>query len=183
MNFHLKNCPLKSVSLSNAAIKKNNQMEALKELEFIDKIEDNFPFDNYLESVKLINEAISISPNSVFAVIEEICKISGEDVVEEEILISLLKHIDKKFEHPLRKLILETAQNIILQEEITADETLANMELVRVHPQQYAALSILYFSTEDVDGKLEATWNNITTEWNNGESLFEIEDEDKEDND
>ncbi len=147
-------------------------MEALKELEFIDKIEDNFPFDNYLESVKLINEAIAISPNSVFAVIEEICKIAGEEVVDDETLISLLKHIDKKFEHPLRKLMLETAQDIILQEKITVNGVLESMEMVRKYPQQYAALNILVFSTEDKNGKLEKLWNEITTEWNGGESLF-----------
>jgi hypothetical protein len=49
-----------------------------------------------------------------------------------------------------------------------------------VHPQQYAALSIIYFSIDDEDGKLEKVWNSITTEWNGGDSLFE---EDEEEND
>ncbi|MEI8137663.1 MAG: hypothetical protein WCH21_10100, partial [Bacteroidota bacterium] len=111
-------------------------MEALKELEFIDKIEDNFPFENYFESIKLIDDAIKISPNSVFAIIEEICKKAGEETIPEESLINLLKNIDKKFEHPLRKLILETAQSIILNEETSFDETIANMELVRPYPHQ-----------------------------------------------
>jgi hypothetical protein len=152
-------------------------MESLKELEFIDKIEDNFPFENYVESVKLIDEAIKISPNSVFAVVEEICKAADEEGLPEEALINLLKNIDKKLEHPLRKLILETAQNIILQEELSIDETIANMELVREHPQQYAALSIIYFSVDDEDGKLENVWNSITTEWNGGDSLFDDNEE------
>ena len=152
-------------------------MESLKELEFIDKIEDNFPFENYVESVKLIDEAIKISPNSVFAVIEEICKAADEEGLPEEALINLLKNIDKKFDHPLRKLILETAQNIILLEELSIEETIANMELVREHPQQYAALSIIYFSVDDEDGKLESVWNSITTEWNGGDSLFEEDEE------
>jgi hypothetical protein len=155
-------------------------MESLKELEFIDKIEDNFPFENYVESVKLIDDAIKISPNSVYAVIEEICKAADEEGLPEEALINLLKNIDKKFDHPLRKLILETAQNIILQEELSIEETIANMEQVRVHPQQYAALSIIYFSVDDEEGKLEKVWNSITTEWNGGDSLFE---EDEEEND
>ncbi|MEO6302953.1 MAG: hypothetical protein ABIP51_07255 [Bacteroidia bacterium] len=155
-------------------------MEALKELEFIDKIEDNFPIENYLHSVKLIDEAISISPNSVFAVIEEICKNATTDVVHEETLVNLLKHIDKKFEHPLRKLLLETAQNVILEEEMTMEETIANMELVRKYPGQYAALSVIYFSVEDVDGKLEKLWDDITTEWNDGESLFDEDEEEEE---
>lgn len=155
-------------------------MESLKELEFIDKIEDNFPFENYFESIKLIDEAIKISSNCVFAVVEEICKAANEEGLPEESLINLLKSIDKKFEHPLRKLILETAQSIILNEEATLDETIANMELVRPHAHQYAALSIIYFSADDVDGKSEKVWNSITTEWNGGVSLFE---EDEEEND
>lgn len=150
-------------------------MEALKELEFINKIEDNFPFQNYLHCLKLIDEALLISPNSVFAVIDEIAKMAGGDSVSEETLINLLKHIDKKFEHPLRKLLLETTQSIILQEEITIKETIANMELVRKHPRQYAALSTLYFSTPDKDGQLEKIWNSITDEWNENDSLFDEE--------
>ncbi|MBA3680220.1 MAG: hypothetical protein H0W73_03395 [Bacteroidetes bacterium] len=157
-------------------------MQALKELEFIDKIEDSFPFENYLHSLKLIDEAISISPNSVFAVIDEIAKIAGGDAVSEETLINLLKHIDKKFEHPLRKLLLETTQSIILQEEITIEETIANMELVRKHSKQYAALSTLYFSTPDKEGQLEKVWNSITDEWNKNDDLFEEEEEEEEEN-
>ena len=156
-------------------------METLKELEFIDKIEDNLPVENYLHTIKVIDEAITISPNSVFAVIEEICKKADEDVVHEETLINLLQHIDKKFDHPLRKLILETAQNIILQEAGSVKETIANMELVRPYPLQYAALSILYFFAEDdEDGTLENLWDNITTEWNNGISLFDEDEEEIE---
>ncbi len=150
-------------------------MEALKELEFINKIEDSFPFENYLHCLKLIDEAITISPNSVFAVIDEIAKTAGGDSVSEETLINLLKHIDKKFEHPLRKLLLETAQSIILQEEISIKETIANMELVRKYPRQYAALSTLYFSTTDKDGQLEKVWNSITDEWNKNDDLFDEE--------
>ena len=150
-------------------------MEALKELEFINKIEDSFPFENYLHCLKLIDEAISISSNSVFAVIDEIAKMAGSDSVSDETLVNLLKHIDKKFEHPLRKLLLETAQNIIFGEKVSIKVAIANMEKVRKHPKQYAALSTLYFSAPDKDGQLEKVWNSITDEWNKNDDLFEEE--------
>jgi hypothetical protein len=148
-------------------------MDAIKELEFIDKIEDNFPFDDYIECVKLIDEAITISPNAVFSVVEEICKKASEKNVSKAALINFLKQIDSKFNHPLRKLILETAQLIILKEKISIDETIKNIEVLKAYPMQYAALSILCFYITDVDGKLEKNWKNITAEWNNGENLFE----------
>ena len=150
-------------------------MEALKELEFINKIEDSFPFENYLHCLKLIDEAISISSNSVFAVIDEIAKMAGSDSVSDETLVNLLKHIDKKFEHPLRKLLLETAQNIIFGEKVSIKVAIANMEKVRKHPKQYAALSTLYFSAPDKDGQLEKVWNSITDEWNKNDDLFQEE--------
>ena len=150
-------------------------MEALKELEFINKIEDSFPFENYLHCLKLIDEAISISSNSVFAVIDEIAKMAGSDSVSDETLVNLLKHIDKKFEHPLRKLLLETAQNIIFGEKVSIKVAIANMEKVRKHTKQYAALSTLYFSAPDKDGQLEKVWNSITDEWNKNDDLFEEE--------
>lgn len=168
---------------TNNKAEETSLMEALKELEFIDRIEDNFPIENYLHCVKIIDEAITISPNSVFAVIEEICKNAATDAVHEETLINLLKHIDKKFEHPLRKLLLETAQNVILDDNVSMEETIANMEKVRSYPGQYSALSVIYFSIEDVDGKLEKIWESITAEWNDGESLFEEDEDDEEDND
>lgn len=148
-------------------------MNAIKELEFIDKIEDNFPFDNYIECVKLIDEAITISPNAVFSIVEEICKKASEKNISKAALINFLKQIDTKFNHPLRKLILETAQRIILREIISVDETNKNMEVLKAYPMQYAALSILCFYTKDTNGSLKKCWNQITTEWNNGENLFE----------
>lgn len=150
-------------------------MEALKELEFINKIEDSFPFENYLHCIKLIDEAVSISSNSVFAIIDEIAKMAGSDSVSDETLVNLLKHIDKKFEHPLRKLLLETAQNIIFGEKVSIKVAIANMEKVRKYPKQYAALSTLYFSVPDKDGQLEKVWNSITDEWNKNDDLFEEE--------
>jgi len=148
-------------------------MDTIKELEFIDKIEDNFPFDDYIECVKLIDEAITISPNAVFSVVEEICKKSSEKNVSKAALINFLKQIDAKFNHPLRKLILETSQRIILREKISVDETIKNMEVLKAYPMQYAALSILCFYTKDNNGSLKKCWNQITTEWNNGENLFD----------
>lgn len=142
-------------------------MKALLELEFIDKIDGAFPYHDPKACSKLIDEAIRISPNSVFAVTEEICRIPDED--RENIpylfLTGLLKTIDEKFDHPLKPLVLKIAGRMLKQEETTVEEAGKNLEQVRPYPGQYAAMNILYFSCFDDEGKLDKVWDSIIAEW------------------
>lgn len=142
-------------------------MKALQELEFIDKIDSNFPYHDHAQCLKLIDEAISISPNAVFAVVEEICRIPDEDRENTSFLFlnDLLKTIDKKFEHPLKDLVFKIAKRMLQQEETPVEEAALNLERVRKYPMQYSAMNILYYSCFDDEGKLDQVWDSIIKEW------------------
>lgn len=142
-------------------------MKILKELEFIDKIDGAFPYENRKECLALIQEALDISPNAVFAVVEEICRIPDEDraVVPFLSLIDLLKEIDTKFNHPLKEMVLKVAKRMLKEEETPLEETLLNLEEVRKFPRQFACLNIVFYSCHDDEEKRGAAWDSIIKEW------------------
>jgi hypothetical protein len=144
-------------------------MNILKELEFIDNLDGKFPYENRNDCVKLIDEAISISPNALYAIVEEIARIPDEDreIIPFLSLLDLLKAIDTKFNHPLKKMILKVASNMVKGQETSLEETLLNLEEVRKFPRLFSALNIVYYSCFGDEKKLNAAWDNIIKEWDN----------------
>ena len=142
-------------------------MKSNLEEQFIDRIDCNFPYRDNEQCLSLIDEAVSISANSIFKVIEELCRIpiSDKQHVSEQYLLELLKLTAEKFENPLKEIIVGTATKMILEEELSVDEVISKMELVRQFPGQFSALSILYFSCNDKEEKLEPIWDSILAEW------------------
>lgn len=138
------------------------------EIQFLDKIDCNFPYQDKQESLRLIEQASSISTNALFSIVEELCRIpeSERPNVSTETLLDLLTLTANKINHPLKRIIVETADKMIRREELTVDDVLLKMQTVQKYPGQFAALSILYFSCDDKDEKLESTWDNIISKWN-----------------
>lgn len=142
-------------------------MTADNEIQFLDKIDCNFPYQDRHESLLLIEEASTLSTNALFSIIEELCRIpeSERSNISCEALLDLLYLTAQKLNHPLKELIVEVAYKMIRRQEITTHDVKTKMEIVKKYPGQYAALSTLYFSCDDNEGKLESIWNNIISEW------------------
>jgi hypothetical protein len=138
-----------------------------KETRFIDSIDCRFPYNDKDECLRLIDEATGISVNAIFSVTEEICRIpiSKKDKVEISYLLDLLTYTRDKFDHPIKDIVFDTADKLIRGQELTVDEAIGRMETVKKHRGQFAAMSILYFSCDDIDGRLEPLWDSIMTEW------------------
>lgn len=138
------------------------------EIQFLDKIDCNFPYQDRQESVRLIEQASTISTNALFSIIEELCRIpeSERPNVSTEEILDLLALTANKINHPLKGLIVETADKMIRRQELTVDDVILKMQTVQKYPGQFAALSILYFSCDDKDEKLELIWDDIIGEWN-----------------
>jgi len=143
-------------------------MTEKSEILFLDKIDCNFPYHNRQESVQLINQAETLSTNALFKVIEELCRIpkSEKANVSTSELIDLLTLTSNKLNHPLKELIIDAADKMIREQDLEVDDVIWKMEIVEKYPGQYAALSILYFSCDDKEGKLEPIWDRIISEWN-----------------
>jgi hypothetical protein len=142
-------------------------MDTTREDNFIEKIEDCFPFTDSMECSALINEAAAISPKACIQVIKEICCI--EDFQREEIsdaqLIGMINEIKRKFDHPLKELLTDAAVKIIQGNELTLEQTLTGMQQVRKFPNFYPGLWILYFSCYADGEDVENLKEEIITEW------------------
>jgi hypothetical protein len=138
-----------------------------KEIKFIDSIDCKFPYHDKQECLRLIDESVGISVNAIFSVTEEICRIptSEKDKAEPSYLLDLLTYIRDKFDHPIKEIIFDTADKMIHGQELTVDEVINRMEIVKEYRGQFAAMSILYFSCDDINERLEPLWDRIMTEW------------------
>jgi len=139
------------------------------ESNFISKIDCKFPYNDREACLSLINEAAALSTNSMFMVIHEICRVpsSAKDKVNTDFLIGLLEETKTKFNHPLKDMVLDTAINVVNGHDLTVDEAMLRMVRVKYYKGQYNALSIMYFSCDDKEDRLEPLWDKIISEWNN----------------
>jgi hypothetical protein len=144
-------------------------MNKISEIKFLDKIDCNFPYLDNSKSQLLIEQASNISYNAIFAVIEEICRIpySERQSVSTERLLKLLNLTASKLNHPLKEIIVDVANKMINDKQLSVEEAVKKMEIVKNYPGQYSALSILYFSCDDNDKILEPIWDKIINEWKN----------------
>lgn len=145
------------------------KFNAIRELAFIDSIDGNFPYANRKACLTLIDEATEISANALFAIVEEICRIPDEEREQTSFLSlsELLKIAEKKATHPLKSLVFKVANRMLQQDETLVEEAVANIEALKNHPRQYAALNIFYYSSFDESGKLDEAWDAVIKEWDN----------------
>tara|TARA_Y100000739_G_C20382694_1_gene361966 strand:- start:184 stop:648 length:465 start_codon:yes stop_codon:yes gene_type:complete len=145
-------------------------MNKTKEIEtqFIDKIDSKFPYSDVKLSKSLIEEAKSISPNAVFTIIEEIARISVSDrkKVSESQLKILLNQTTSNFEHPLLGHVLPTVVLMIENKEQTVDNAIILMNEIENYPGLWGALSLVYFSCDDVNGIADQKFDEIREKWN-----------------
>lgn len=139
-----------------------------KESKFIDKIDCKLPYYDLKACESLIDEAKSISPNAVFTVIEEIVRIpvSDRDKVSELELKNLLQKIISDFKHPLLDRILPTLDLMIQNKEQTVENTILLMNEIENYPGLWGALSLVYFSCDDIEGIADRKYDEIREKWN-----------------
>ena len=137
------------------------------ETQFRDKIDCKFPYHNRQESVQLMEQAAALSPHAQYSIIEELCRIphSKRSSVVAETLLDLLALVANQLNHPLKDLIVDTADKMIRNQALSVEDVILKMQIVQKYPGQLAALSILYHSCDDKEGKIEPIWENIISEW------------------
>ena len=138
------------------------------ETKFIDKIDSKFPYSDTKVSKNLIEEAKSISPNAVFTIIEEIARIpiSEREKVSESELKNLLNQTISNFKHPLLDHLLPTIDLMIENKEQTVDNAIILMNEIENYPGLWGALSLVYFSCDDVNGIADQKFDKIREKWN-----------------
>jgi hypothetical protein len=137
----------------------------MTEAEFADRIDCNWPYHDISQSRELIATAVGISPNAAFLALSELCHLPASAEVEPATLVALVDFWLSEFDHPLAPIIAECAVSLIEGKRLSVPETLTKMDFVSDYPGLLAALSIPYFSCDDVDGLAHARLNEIRAAW------------------
>ena len=135
--------------------------------EFENMIDGNIPFNNDLEFKNLLIEAMKIGSDTVFKILEEICRVPSSKKIDQERLRALLSIFDKEFDHPLKGYMVECAKKYISRENMPIPEVLELLNHIKDYPNYYNALNIVYFACDDSDGIVESKYNTIINEWQN----------------
>ena len=137
----------------------------MTEAEFADRIDCNWPYHDISLSRELIETAVGISPNAAFIALGELCHLPASVAVEPAILLALVDFWLSEFDHPVAPMTAECAISMIERKQLPVPEILTRMDSVSGYPGLLAALSILYFSCDDVDGRADARFNEIRAAW------------------
>lgn len=143
-----------------------------KELEFLDEIDANFPYNDETRAHELIAKAAAFSNNSVFAIMYELCYLptNVQKQVSESARIELLTVCLDKLNHPTKQLASEVSTRLIKGEDLSVSEAISAMRRVAKYPDAYGLLSILYMSSDDKDGEAERIYDQITSRWDSAAS-------------
>jgi hypothetical protein len=88
-----------------------------------------------------------------------------KDNVSTDFLLELLNITITKFNHPLQKMIFNCAERMIRGEELSVEEVILKMTVLKKYPGQYSALNVVYFSSEDFPEEIEIVYEEIINEW------------------
>ncbi|MCZ8544041.1 hypothetical protein OOJ09_07620 [Mesorhizobium qingshengii] len=137
----------------------------MTEAEFADRIDCNWPYHHISQSRELITTAVGISPNAAFLALSEFCHLPVSAAVESTTLLALVELWLSEFDHPVAPMLAECAISMIEHRLSSVSETLTKMDYVSGYPGLLAALSILCFSCDDVDGLAYARFDEISAAW------------------
>ena len=71
----------------------------------------------------------------------------------------------KSYEHPVKEFVIEAGMAIINGIDFPVRKAIEHLKLISEHPNNYCALSIVYFSCNDVDGRVDEIYNQIINKW------------------
>ncbi len=142
-----------------------NFQHSTEEISFINSIDCKFPYQDHTRAIALVEQACAISPNAVFAVVDEISRPPLNESISIEFSATLLSLVEQRLSHPLVLSIVGIARKLVLNQSIPVTESVLIMCEVEQFPGQYSALSVAYFACDDVEGIADAEFNRINAVW------------------
>ncbi len=135
----------------------------MTEQEFIESIDFIFPYDDEEKVIELISQGRSISENSSFMVLHEIVR--APSGVTRKTKESLYNHWCNGFSHELLPQVEEAVSALLENQELSVERTIELMDNFENYIGQYCALSIVYFSCNDTEGKADQKYNQVIEQW------------------
>ncbi|MGA2584952.1 MAG: hypothetical protein ABSG31_16895 [Tepidisphaeraceae bacterium] len=138
---------------------------AVTEQEFIESIDCRFPYHDEEKWKMVIQTAISLSPNCAFMVLHELCRPPRSSTVNPQERKKIFDYWCCQFSHPIVPIVSKAAIALIEGGDHSVAEASDAMIAVADYPGEYCALSILYFSCDDVGGKVDELYRGIIQRW------------------
>ncbi|WP_027710304.1 hypothetical protein [Zooshikella ganghwensis] len=135
----------------------------MNEQEFIESIDFNFPYQDGVKALELIDQAKKISSNASFMVLHEIVRAPTD--VDHEVRKKLYKQWLSGFNHKLLPIVREAAESLLSGSELSISRVLELMQHIEPEVGQYCALGIIYFACDDQEGKVDDLYNQIIEQW------------------
>ena len=137
----------------------------MSEIEFIESIACKFPYQDAVLALRLAETACSISPNAAFAVLDEISRPPFGETADAAVFSSVVAYCESQILHPLASPVISIVRKLGLREPVSVSEAIFVLRQIERFPGQYAALSIVYFASDDVAGLADNEYNRIRALW------------------
>jgi len=138
---------------------------AISEQEFDESIDCRFPYHDVSKWKTIIQTAISISANAAFKVLHEVCRPPRSSEVTPQVQKRIFEHWSGHFSHSLVPIVSKAAIALIEGRELSVADACETMAAVADYPGEYNALAVVYFSCDDVDGKVDELYERIIQRW------------------
>jgi hypothetical protein len=134
---------------------------------FRDSIDASFPYQNRDQALDIIKNATEFGAEGIYAVIFELTYPGGPETEypDSKTRSEFLDIVTKNFEHPLKKLVINVARSVIGGKELSVDEAVHRMQVIRKYPNEYDPLNIMYFSCDDRGNVADDLFMQIKIEW------------------
>jgi hypothetical protein len=136
------------------------------EKEFSDLVDCRFPYQEPERWKVLIDIARGISTNAMFIALHEICRPPRGTNVTREQQREMLAYWQAHCDHPLADSMAHCARTMIEGRFVPVGQAVEIIAAVSANIGQYAALSIAYFSCDDVQGEVETCYQEVVASWN-----------------
>ena len=133
------------------------------ELEFIERIDCQFPYDRPVVWRQLSAQAARMSPNAAFMLIHEACRPPRSLAPNQA--RAIVRHLRRRFRHPLYRVAEPAIQAHISGHPLRQFKAASLMRRVAAYAGQYNALALCYMSANDRAGLLERTYNHVVSKW------------------
>ncbi len=140
----------------------------MDEIQFVNLIDCNFPYNDRKTAVGLIDQANEISENAMFAVLDELCRCPHGTEVSRNTLLELVDIWADRIKHPLGSDFVFVAKLMIENNLWSVEDGLSLLDKVTPFKGLYAALSIVLESAEDIENALEVRAEKIRSDWDVG---------------
>jgi hypothetical protein len=132
--------------------RKGEDMPPTKEMEYIERIDASFPYDDEKAWKAIIDEGIRLSGNAAYMALLATCSSSAATSGNE--LERLIRYWSSRYDHPTKPAVLKAARALIGGSDMPEDECLRYLSEIAAYPGLYNAVGIVWRAAPRDEGRV-----------------------------